>query len=305
MKRTVFFLIAILSFPFCFSQTINQEITYGKGKKMLLGTINKEGLSKTPYNEWFSKNLADYDVNEKVAEKLKDSLNDYTIKVFLGTWCGDSRKEVPRFYSILEKAGFPDNQLEVIALDRSDEAYKQGPNGEEKGMGIHRVPTIIFYKDGEEVNRIVEHPKETLERDMLNIINGKRYTPNYPAANFLQKQLAEITIDSLKQDENRLVSMLSEHVKGSRELNTVGYVYLRAKELDKALYIFDLNAKIFPYKHNVYDSLAEAYFETENYTEALKNYYKVLSLKPDDENAPEMIDSIKSKLEELKPEEKS
>ncbi|WP_452227381.1 thioredoxin family protein [Lacinutrix cladophorae] len=296
MKRTVFLLIAILSFSIAFSQTLNQEINYGENKKMLLGPINKQGLEKAPYNEWFTKNQDTYEVNEKITEKLKDSLKNYTIKVFLGTWCGDSKKEVPRFYSILEKVNFSENQLEVIALDRSDEAYKQGPNGEEKGMNIHRVPTFIFYKNGEEVNRIVEHPKETLERDMLKIVNGDRYSSNYIAANYVQNLLESKSIDSLKTEESNLVSMLSEYVKGSRELNTLGYVYLRAKEIDKAMYVFDLNTKIFPYKYNVYDSLAEAYFETKNYTEALKNYYKVLSLNPEDKNAPEMIEKIKPKM---------
>lgn len=305
MNRTVILLITILSFSATFSQTVNQQVLDKKGNEMLLGTINKEGLTKAPFSEWFNKNHDNYDVNEKIAEKLKDSLNDYTIKVFLGTWCGDSKKEVPQFYSVLETANFPESQLEVIALDRKSEAYKQGPNGEEKGMNIHRVPTFIFYKDGKEMNRIVEHPKETLERDMLKIVNGKRYMPNYPAANFLQNQLATITIDSLKLDETRLVSMLSEHVKGSRELNTVGYVYLRANEIDKAMYVFDLNTKIFPYKYNVFDSLAEVYFEKENYTEALKIYYKVLSLNPDDKNAPEMIAKIKLKLDMDKPEDKN
>jgi tetratricopeptide (TPR) repeat protein len=62
--------------------------------------------------------------------------------------------------------------------------------------------------------------------------------------------------------------------------------------MDKALYVFDLNTKIFPYKYNVYDSLGEAYYKSENQSEALKNYYKVLSLKPDDKNALEMIEKI-------------
>ena len=297
MQRTVLFLITFLSFSLCFSQAINNEIVYGKNKKMLLGAINKEGLSKAPYNEWFTKNYDNYNVNEKIVDKLKDSLNNHTIKVFLGTWCGDSKKEIPRFYNIIDMAKFPKDQLEVIALDRKEEAYKQGPNGEEKGMRIHRVPTFIFYKDGQEVNRIVEHPKETLERDMLNIVNGKRYSPNYLAANYVQYLLSDKSIDSLKMEEANLVPSLAEFVKGSRELNTVGYVYLRAKELDKAMYVFDLNTKIFPYKYNVYDSLAEAYYVSEKYTEALKNYYKVLSLNPDDKNALEMINTITSELE--------
>ena len=66
---------------------------------------------------------------------------------------------------------------------------------------------------------------------------------------------------------------------------------------EKALYVFDLNTKIFPYKYNVYDSLGEAYLETGNHNDALKNYYKVLSLKPDDENALEMVEKIKSKMQ--------
>ena len=57
--------------------------------------------------------------------------------------------------------------------------------------------------------------------------------------------------------------------------------------------IFDFNTKIFPYKYNVYDSLGEAYLEAGNHNEALKNYYKVLSLKPDDKNASEMVETIK------------
>ncbi len=76
-------------------------------------------------------------------------------------------------------------------------------------------------------------------------------------------------------------------------MNTYGYSLLRSNQIEKALYIFDFNTKIFPYKYNVYDSLGEAYLETGNNKEALKNYYKVLSLKPDYENAVEMIEKIK------------
>ena len=296
MKRTAIITIVFSLFlTFSNAQTINQEITYGEDKKMLVGTINKDGLSKAPYNEWFKRNHDNYNVNEKIVNKLKDSLKNYTIKAFLGTWCGDSKKEVPRFYSILETVNFPENQLEVIALNKSDEAYKQGPNGEEKGMNIHRVPTFIFYKDDKEVNRIVEHPKETLERDMLKIVSGERYASNYVAANYIQNLLAEKPLDSLKTEESNLASMLSEFVKGSGELNTLGYLYLRANETEKAMYVFDLNTKIFPYKYNVYDSLAEAYFETKNYNEALKNYYKVLSINPKNKNALEMVEKIKAR----------
>lgn len=293
MIRTIILLTLFLFTFFSFSQTINKQITYNDNKVMLLGKVDKNGLTKAPYNEWFTKNYNSYLVNEKITKSIKDSLKGYTIKVFLGTWCGDSKKEIPRFYSVLETAKYPMNQLEVIALNRSDEAYKQGPNGEEKGMKIHRVPTFIFYKDGKELNRIVEHPKETFERDIKKIVTGERYNSNYLAANYLQNLLKEKTITELKKEEASLVPRIAEFTKGSRELNTLGYVYLRSKQIEKAHYIFDLNTKIFPYKHNVFDSLAEYFFETKNYTKALSNYYKVLIFKPNDKNAIEMVDKIK------------
>ncbi|WJJ97353.1 thioredoxin family protein [Algibacter luteus] len=296
MKRTVFF-ITLLSLQLCLSQTLNHIEFDDKGNEILLGAINKSGLTSNSFNSWFSENHDHYLVNKAIIKKLKDSLKEYEIKVFLGTWCGDSKKEVPRFYRIIEATKFPDSQLQVIAVNKTNEAYKQSPNHEEAGLNIHRVPTFIFYKNGKEVNRIVEHPKETLERDMWSIITDNKYTPNYVAANYMENLLKTKSIDSLKLDEANLLPKLAEYVKGSRELNTYGYSLLRSKQIEKALYIFDLNTKIFPYKHNVYDSLGEAYFEAGNHNEALKNYYKVLSLKPDDKNALEMIEKVKKEIE--------
>ncbi len=293
MKRTITFLALLLSLQFSFSQTTGPLTTDSNGKELLLGEIKKIDLTKNSFSSWFNKNYDDYLFNKSIIKTLKDSLNDYEIKAFLGTWCGDSKREVPRFYKVLEAAKFPEKQLQVIAVNRTEDAYKQSPNHEEKGLNIHRVPTFIFYKNGKEVNRIVESPVETLERDIYNIIINKKYNPNYVAANYMNYLLNSKSMDSLKLDETALVSRLAEFVKGSRELNTYGYSLLRSNELEKALYIFDLNTKIFPYKYNVYDSLGEAYLKLENYTEALKNYYKVLSLKPDDENATEMIEKIK------------
>ncbi|MFV9549834.1 thioredoxin family protein [Algibacter sp. PT7-4] len=300
MKRIVLTIIILLSLHFGFSQTLNHIETDKKGNEVLLGKINKNGLTQNTFNTWFTKNYKDYLVNKAITKKLKDALNKYEIKVFLGTWCGDSKREVPRFYKIIEATNFPESQLEVIAVNRTKNAYKQSPNHEEKGLNIHRVPTFIFYKNGKEINRIVEHPKETLERDMLNIVTKNKYTPNYMAANYMDYLLTNNTIDSLQQNEKNLLPKIAEYVKGSRELNTYGYSLLRSNQIEKALYIFNLNTKIFPYKHNVYDSLGEAYYETKNYNEALKNFYKVLSLKPDDKNAIEIIKKIKLEAEKQK-----
>lgn len=293
MKRTVILILLLVCLQFSFSQTTKNLITDSNGKELLLGNIFKNDLTQNSFKTWFNKNYDTYLVNKSMVKNLKDSLNLYEIKVFLGTWCGDSKREVPRFYKVLDAIKFPENQLQVIAVNNTEDAYKQSPNHDEKGLNIHRVPTFIFYKNGKEINRIVERPVETFERDIHKIIIENKYTSNYAAANYVNYLLSSKSIDSLKLDETALVSKLAEFVKGSSELNTYGYSLLRSNQLEKALYVFDLNTKIFPYKSNVYDSLGEAYLKLENYNEALKNYYRLLSLKPDDKNAEEIIEKIK------------
>ncbi len=105
-------------------------------------------------------------------------MQGYQILAFLGTWCGDSKREVPRFLKILETANFPDDQLKIVALDKRKGKYKQSPTGEEWGLQILRVPTFILYKNGREVNRIIESPNTTLEEDVKKIIKTDGYVAN-------------------------------------------------------------------------------------------------------------------------------
>ena len=56
---------------------------------------------------------------------------------------------------------------------------KDTPEGLEEGMDIQYVPTIILFKNGEELGRIVESPVETLEKDLLKIAKGEPYEHTY------------------------------------------------------------------------------------------------------------------------------
>ena len=49
----------------------------------------------------------------------------------------------------------------------------------EEKMNLNRVPTIIFYKNGKEVNRFVEFAQESLEEDIAKIVSGKDYKNSY------------------------------------------------------------------------------------------------------------------------------
>jgi hypothetical protein len=92
------------------------------------------------------------------------------VTVFLGTWCGDSRREVPRLWKALDLAG-PAVPFEIryVGVDRK----KQEPVGEVNGNGIRYVPTFIVHRNGREVGRIVEHSPGGVEKDLLALLTGQ------------------------------------------------------------------------------------------------------------------------------------
>jgi len=179
------FLLTTLLFSFyltSFSQHTNQEVILENQQPFLLGEITAKTLSSNSYRSWYEQNFENYEADQNKIDVLKDKLSSFNILVFMGTWCGDSKREVPRFLKILELADFPLENLKIVALDKRKESYKKSPQGEEWGLNIRRVPTFIFYKNGKEVNRIIETPVTSLEDDILKIISEQEYIPNYTSS---------------------------------------------------------------------------------------------------------------------------
>jgi thiol-disulfide isomerase/thioredoxin len=142
---------------------------------MLIGVINEEGLQNEEFIDWYQENYNDHILDTVMIKLIKPKLNELRIIVFMGTWCSDSQREVAALYKVLKKAEFDMNQLEVIALSQE----KDTPNHLEKGFNIEYVPTIIFYKNKKEMGRYVEFAQDTLEKDILAILNETGYKHSY------------------------------------------------------------------------------------------------------------------------------
>ncbi len=178
MKKLVSSVFFIITFALL-AQNPPQEVVLPNGTPFLLGKIPREALQKAPYSKWLESNYEQYAVDESLIRLFTESLHDTELLLFLGTWCGDSKREVPRIFKILDTAGFPEEKLTLVALDKRKESYKKSPGGEEKGWNIQRVPTLILVKQGKEINRIVESPIASWEEDLLTILSGSNYVPNY------------------------------------------------------------------------------------------------------------------------------
>lgn len=153
-----------------------QKVTAVKDKSgNLVGVANKNTFMQTPYQKWFVSNYENYTVDQSAIPELTKHLKGIIIKGFMGTWCGDSKRETPRFYKILEAASFNLKNFELITVNRS----KKTPDNLQQGLNIIRVPTFIFYKNGKEIGRYVEYARTSLEKDMLAILSGKEYKHSY------------------------------------------------------------------------------------------------------------------------------
>ncbi len=126
-------------------------------------------LSRNRIRVWFYKGYDEYQVNPEALKQLEDiDREGLTIKIVMGTWCPDSRREVPRFMKVLDAWEFPSGKLTFIGVDNG----KLSPVGEYEQLEIQRVPTFIFYKNNIEAGRIIENPVTSLEQDMVNILRG-------------------------------------------------------------------------------------------------------------------------------------
>lgn len=76
------------------------------------------------------------------------------------------------------------------------------------------------------------------------------------------------------------------------QINQHGYVLLREQNLESALRVFKLNTMLFPDSFNVWDSLAECFYNMKKYELSLKYYKKSVEINPDNDNGKQMIERI-------------
>lgn len=164
--------ILIILILFVFTVTAQERnkisIDSKSGKPMLVGLCDREAFVDSNFAWWFDSGYKFYHPDTTALNQLKKVDKNYTITIVMGTWCSDSRREVPRFYKLLDELEYQEKKIELINVDRS----KSGIDNNVESLGIKLVPTFIIYSEGEEIGRIIETPKESLEKDLLKILGS-------------------------------------------------------------------------------------------------------------------------------------
>ncbi len=145
----------------------NPDNIFSDPSTFILGEFTIDRLAQAPYSTWYQKGFDEYMINSEPLNKLMDiKTDDLKIKIVMGTWCPDSRREVPKFMRVLDIWRFPLSQVTIIGVNKE----KKAPVSDYESLNIQRVPTFIIYKNNIEAGRIIENPVTSLEQDIVNIL---------------------------------------------------------------------------------------------------------------------------------------
>ena len=123
------------------------------------GEISRDDLLKD-YSS-FSEEYDEYTPSEEELSTIK-ALQGKQVLVFLGTWCHDSKREVPRFLKLLDTAKVQLGSLKLVAVGYD----KLDPAGLAKQYDLMYTPTIIVSDGEKELSRMIEKPKQSLAVDL-------------------------------------------------------------------------------------------------------------------------------------------
>lgn len=138
------------------------------GEPLILGYCPISIIIDSLFKDTWTTEYNNYQPNYETLDKLEGKLDQINITIVFRSTCSDSREQLPRLFKILNELNYDLNSITLIGVNRE----KQGLSSEAEGLEIELVPTIIFYKNGSEIGRIVETPEESLEKDLLKIIQS-------------------------------------------------------------------------------------------------------------------------------------
>lgn len=130
----------------------------------LTGPISLQKIEKL---DWYQETYraAAWDRGKPEFTSLKNVMNQFEVRIYLGTWCGDTHEQVPAFVKLMQEAGVDARKFKYFALDR-----KRTYPGFKNTDKIEKLPTFIFFKENKEIGRITETPEVSLLEDTATII---------------------------------------------------------------------------------------------------------------------------------------
>ncbi len=153
MKKLLLAVLVSFSLTSAFSQ--GYEVIKEGNNHILKGFISRDLLEKDTTFKWYASNRNGYTPNADALAALTKDRDSIQLLVFMGTWCGDSHFIIPKFYALSDAAGFSQERITLLGVDRRKKTFSHLT----EALNVKNVPTIIVMKNGKELGRVVEYGK--------------------------------------------------------------------------------------------------------------------------------------------------
>ncbi len=212
-------------------------------------------------------------------QNLVNELDNYTNAIFVG----EPTAENINFYGDNRRVELPNSKLPVYLSFAWWQDKPQWENADYTVPHLAVEPTFTEYSANED---------PVLETAL-----------SFSADNFIIDPMGYLTqlfmdgkYEFLATEAQRMVQDPAyKFFNFEAEFNKAGYQMLGSGQFEGALYVFEMNTKLFPESANAWDSLAEGYWKSGDLVKAKEYYNKAIQLDPDGptgDNARRMLSEM-------------
>ncbi|HEX4876017.1 MAG TPA: thioredoxin family protein [Chitinophagaceae bacterium] len=167
-KFSILIAIMLMASAVSLAQNQYQVLEERPNEKSLKGILSREVITGDTTFKWYADAQKIYTPYAAAVEALQKNKDSVQLLVFMGTWCEDSHFVIPRLYKLTDAAGFPDNRISLIGVDRNKKTLSHLC----EALNVINVPTIIVMKNGKELGRVVEYGKYGMfDKELGEIVN--------------------------------------------------------------------------------------------------------------------------------------
>ncbi|NDF97868.1 MAG: thioredoxin [Chitinophagia bacterium] len=122
-------------------------------EKTFKGWLTRSVLEQESSFTWMQENYKAYQPHAQGLQTLRQYKDSVHFLIFMGTWCEDSHFIIPRFFALADAVGLSANRISLAGVDRNKTTWGQLT----AILGVELVPTIIVYRQGKELGRVIEY----------------------------------------------------------------------------------------------------------------------------------------------------
>lgn len=263
-------------------------------RPILVGRITKADLQKAPFAAWFDSQYSAYEPKAQDLASLQGALQGVTVEAYLGTWCGDSRRQIPKLLKLLELVGVDEKRISLVALSDRSLEFKQAPGNPEAKRRVHRTPTIVFLRAEVEIGRIVETPATSLEGDLLAILQGHGPEPRYGAEAWINDLFADLPPAEVEQALLTAEPEIRKRGNPDSLWHYAEFDLLKNGRAREAEAVLDLHLRLDPRSVIGHVLMAEALMTLGRQAEATAAVERALAIEPQNRRALQAAAKLRS-----------